>query len=224
MLPSSSKLATKAYIVKTYDAYLFDMDGTLVNSEPLKGKALAFACLDFGVNIDDFIYKDVMGKSWHIVTEYIFRHAGISPSLTEFNLRFNKHYEHLLNEQLDVNLGVREYLTYLQQKGYKCALVTSSKKWAVELILNRLQLCHFFDVIVTQEDVQRHKPDPEAYLFALSKLGVSAVDAIIFEDSHTGVLAAEASGCDVIGFRHNFNQNNDLSSTQQLITDFSEMF
>ncbi|WP_104039963.1 HAD family hydrolase [Vibrio hyugaensis] len=209
--------------MKTYDAYLFDMDGTLVKSEPLKGKALALACLDFEVNIDYFLYKKVMGKSWHIVTEYIFHHTGINPKLTEFNLSFKKHYERLLNEQLDINLGVRRYLAYLHQNGNKCALVTSSKYWAVELILNRLQLQHFFEVIVTQENVQRHKPDPEAYLFALSRLGVSATNAIIFEDSHSGVLAATASGCDVVGFRHDFNHNNNFSSVKKVITDFSEM-
>ncbi len=209
--------------MKNYDAYLFDMDGTLVNSEPLKGKALALACLDFDGHIDDTVYQDVMGKSWHIVTEYIFHHAAINPTLTEFNFHFQKHYQGLLDEQIDVNLGVREYLTYLNQKKYKCALVTSSKYWAVELILNKLRLRHFFDVIVTQEDVRNHKPDPEAYLLALSKIGVSTKNALIFEDSYSGVLAATRSGCDVVGFQHNFNHQNDLSSSQRLISDFSEL-
>ncbi|UYI50074.1 HAD family phosphatase [Vibrio natriegens] len=209
--------------MKTYHAYLFDMDGTLVNSEPLKGKALALACLDFGVNIDAAIYKEVMGKSWHIVTEYFFRRANIHPPIAEFDLHFKKHYQKLLDERLEANLGVREYLTYLRQKGYKCALVTSSKYWAVELILDALQLQDFFDVIVTQENVQHHKPDPEAYLVALSKLDVSAADALVFEDSHSGVLAATASSCDVVGFQHDFNRHNDLSAVSKLINNFSEM-
>lgn len=78
-----------------YEVYLFDMDGTLVKSEPLKGKALALACLDYGATVDHNIYKEVMGESWQVVTNCFFKHADIAPSLSEFNLAFRSHYEQM---------------------------------------------------------------------------------------------------------------------------------
>lgn len=67
-------------VLKEYQVYLFDMDGTLVNSEPLKGKALALACGDYGSNVDFNLYKEVMGESWSVVTGHFFTHANISPN------------------------------------------------------------------------------------------------------------------------------------------------
>ena len=66
-----------------------------------------------------------------------------------------------------------------------------------------------------------HKPDPEAYLLALSRLNVAADKAIIFEDSAPGLQAGLASGCEVIAFQHSFNINNDFSGALKIIDDFS---
>ncbi|MEK6212566.1 MAG: HAD family phosphatase, partial [Vibrio fluvialis] len=67
---------SKEFPLKDCQAYLFDMDGTLVNSEPLKGQALALACQEYGQTVDHNIYKQVMGENWPMVTGHFFRHAG----------------------------------------------------------------------------------------------------------------------------------------------------
>ncbi|MBD0785589.1 HAD family phosphatase [Vibrio sp. Y2-5] len=210
--------------LKDYDVYLFDMDGTLVNSEPLKGKALALACLDYGVQVDHNIYKDVMGESWQVVTGHFFVHANISPDLTEFNRLFRAHYEKMLNDELELNTGAKAYIEQLKQSGKKCGVVSSAATWMVESILTSLQLENAFDLVITQEHVTKHKPDPEAYNLALAHFSVSPEQTIVFEDSTAGVRAGKSSGCDVIAFQHDFNGKNDLSDAIKVISTYEEMF
>ena len=210
--------------LKEYQVYLFDMDGTLVNSEPLKGKALALACENYGSSVDFNIYKDVMGESWPIVTGHFFKHANISPELDEFNKHFRAHYERLLSENLELNKGAKAYIEHLNALGKKCGVVSSAATWMVKNILSALELNDAFDIVITQEHVTKHKPDPEAFNLALSKLNVSSEHTIIFEDSSAGVSAGKASGCEVIAIKHEFNGKNDLSRAVTSIGSFEEMF
>lgn len=209
--------------MKNYDVYLFDMDGTLVNSEPLKGQALALACKDYGAEVDFNIYKDVMGESWPVVTGHFFSHANIAPELKEFNQHFRAHYERLLDENLTLNPGAKAYLENLKSAGKQCAVVSSAATWMVDNILQSLQLSGMFDVVITQEHVTKHKPDPEAYQLALNKLNVSPERTLVFEDSYAGVEAGTASGCDVIAIAHDFNGKNNLSKALKTIQSYQEM-
>ncbi|QUJ69798.1 HAD family phosphatase (plasmid) [Photobacterium sp. GJ3] len=209
--------------MKEYQAYLFDLDGTLVNSEPLKAQALSMACKDYGVTVDQNIYKAVMGENWETVTGYFFQHAGISPSLSEFNLHFRTYYEALLSDQVSLNSGALRYIESLRAAGKPCAIVSSAASWMVEQILEDLAINHLFDVVITQEDVSKHKPDPQAYTLALHQLALPATAAVVFEDSSAGVLAGIQSGCDVIAFAHDFNGQNDFSQALQVIQNYDDL-
>ena len=78
-------------------------------------------------------------------------------------------------------------------------------------------------MVITQEHVTKHKPDPEAYQLALSKLNVSPERTLVFEDSCAGVEAGAASGCDVIAVVHDFNGKNNLSKALKTIQSYQEM-
>ncbi|CAM3689451.1 Phosphorylated carbohydrates phosphatase [Vibrio aerogenes CECT 7868] len=209
--------------MKNYKAYLFDLDGTLVNSEPLKGKAIALTCHDYGFPVDYHIYQDVMGQHWSAVTAHFFRQAGFSPDQAEFDQKFRAHYEQLLSRQLALNAGAADYLQWLKNTTQPCAVVSSGARWMVECILSAMQIADIFSVVIGREDVTRHKPDPEGYLSALSQLGVTPEEAVVFEDSAAGIAAGVACGCDVVAFAHEFNAHNDLSKAVQVISDYDQM-
>jgi len=86
-----------------------------------------------------------------------------------------------------------------------------------------VDLQNSFDLVITREDVTRRKPDPEAYLLALSRLRLSAKDTIVFEDSSAGLKAATAAGCRCIAVRHAFNSKHDFSGAFREIESFSEV-
>lgn len=204
-------------------AFLFDLDGTLVDSEPLKGKALALSIKYFGGDVEPEIYKDVMGKSWEQVTQHFFSRSGVTVSLDIFDSIFRKHYEELLDSTLIEKEGLRSFLEISRSMQIKMALVTSASKWMTDKILEKLSLSHFFDVIVTKEDVLQHKPHPEAYLLALKKLNVLPSDAVVFEDSESGALAAQAAKCRFIFVQHEFNQQHSFEGAYQVIDSFKEL-
>ncbi len=165
-----------------------------------------------------------MGESWQVVTGHFFENANIQPELAEFNTYFRAHYELLLNDRLELNPQALEYLAHLKARGKKCAVVSSAATWMVDNILSLLGLESTFDVVITQEHVTKHKPDPEAYHLAIKALSLAPEDILVFEDSTAGIKAGVSSGCDVVAVKHTFNEMNDLSLSKRAITSFDDMF
>ncbi len=211
-------------LLKSYSAYLFDMDGTLVDSEKLKGLALVKTCLHFGGEVDVDTYKAVMGESWEKVTNYFFTKAHIAPDMVRFNSVFKLVYQELLIGELKPNPNVVELLSNLKERGKKTGVVSSAFAWMVDQVLTQLDLKEFFDVVITKEHVSKHKPDPEAYLQALRKLNLPGSEVLIFEDSESGLIAANRAGCDTVAFKHEFNSYHDFSLALGVITDFNAFF
>ncbi len=204
-------------------AVIFDMDGTLVNNEPLKGEALAETCRRHGGESRRDIYKDVMGCKYEVVRSYFSQNAQISIDDDTFDTTFKEVYLNLLNKEVLLTEGAREYLAILKNENHKLALVSSAQRWQVNSLLDRLSMDSDFDLIVTREDVHDHKPSPEAYLLALEKLRLKANDVLVFEDSSSGLIAAGEAGCQVVAIRHVYNQKHDFSSAIREIESFKEM-
>lgn len=198
------------------------MDGTLVDSEKLKGKALIETCSQFGGITDVDTYKAVMGKSWEEVAAHFFSVTNINPAIEEFNTKFKPIYKEILFRELSTNSGAINLLSDLKNQGKKIGVVSSAFSWMVKQILLQLELSKFFDIVITQEDVTKHKPDPEAYLLALKEFSLPASKVLVFEDSHSGILAANKAGCDTIAFQHDFNLRHDFSLAKKIISDFKE--
>ncbi|MEN8122254.1 MAG: HAD-IA family hydrolase, partial [Bacteroidota bacterium] len=87
----------------------------------------------------------------------------------------------------------------------------------------QLQMSEIFDIVISHEDVNNHKPDPEAYILALKQLKLPGSEVLVFEDSNAGIIAAKKANCDVVAFRHEFNNNNDFSLAIKVISDFNEV-
>lgn len=211
-------------LLKNYSAYLFDMDGTLVDSEKLKGFALVKTCSHFGGEVDVDTYKAVMGKSWEQVTSYFFTKAQIASDFDKFNAVFKQEYQKLLFHALKPNPNVVELLSNLKERGKKIGVVSSAFAWMVDQVLIQLDIKKFFDIVIASEHVSKHKPDPEAYLLALRKLGLPGSEVLIFEDSESGLIAAKRAGCDSVAFKHEFNSGHDFGLALAVITDFNAFF
>ncbi len=208
--------------MNNYSAYLFDLDGTLVDSERIKGKALAATCSLFGGKVDVGIYKTVMGERWLNVTNHFFKAAKIEPDIEEFNAEFKKIYQELLRKELTPNPNVAELLFKLREKNKKMGVVSSGSDWMVDQVLSQLGISEFFEIVISKEQVKKLKPDLESYLLALEKLDLSSAEVLIFEDSNSGLIAARKANCDSLAFKHEFNASHDLSLAIQTISDFNE--
>jgi len=209
--------------INNYEAYLFDLDGTLVPSEKLKGQALSKACEYFGRKVSIDFYKDVMGESWEIVRAYFFKKGNFSPNKEEFDNVFKKIYQELIQKELVFQNDVKIFLDKLIKENKKLALVSSASSWMVKQILQKFDLVNYFKTIVTKEDVKNHKPDPEAYTLAIKRLALLPGQVLIFEDSNAGITAAKNAGCDAIAINHEFNVKHDFSIADKVISNFNEI-
>lgn len=198
------------------------MDGTLVNSEKLKGLALSKTCRLWGGRADVDAYKTVMGENWEKVRNHFFEEAHIKPNTESFDREFKRICQELLADKLEPNPNVVQLLSELKNQGKKLGLISSAFNWMVEQVLMQVNLIGFFDIVISKEQVTQHKPHPEAYRIALEKLGLQGPEVLVFEDSFAGVTAAHKANCDVVAFRHEFNIKHDFSQSIQEISDYNE--
>ena len=179
------------------DAVLWDLDGTLVDTEPSWIAAEYRLVESFGGSWSDEQAKAQVGNPLLVTGEYLRQHGGVP-------LPAERIVELLLADVLaDVRRevhwrpGVRRLLAECREQGLATALVTMSYLELADAVTVRLP-AGSFDVLVTGDQVGRGKPDPEAYLLAAERLGVDPARCLAIEDSVTGVAAAEAAGCLVV--------------------------
>jgi HAD superfamily hydrolase (TIGR01509 family) len=203
-------------------AVIFDLDGVLVITEALKAQAHEEAVESLGGSVERRFYGSVMGGSHESVRAAFINEGGLDVAPEEYSQRYGQIYERLLDTGLAVSPGVGDLLEALKQRGYGLAVATSSQQWMVDRIFAKTDISTFFDVVITANDVARHKPAPDAYLAALERIGVSPESAVVFEDSGVGVSAAIAAGIRVIGLRHEYNTEHDFRSVARTIESFHD--
>ena len=210
-------------LLKNKIVAIFDLDGTLVNNEPVKGEALAETCRRHGGRSEGEIYKEVVGNRYEVVRNYFCENAQISIDDDAFDNTLKEVYLDLLKTEVDLTDGAGEFLDSLKMNHLKTGLVSSAQRWMVNSVLKRFSMDSVFDLKIVREDVQNHKPSPEAYLLALEKLKLEKNSVIVFEDSSSGLVAAQEAGCEVIAIRHAYNQHQDFSSALMEIESFKEI-
>lgn len=172
---------------------IFDLDGTLLDSLNSIVKSFEIAARTFGVNIDLNIVKDNIG----IPSKEILRKAlrvNISEQVLEdiLTLRRKLHDKLVMNSKLFDD--VLPTLMELKKKGLKLALVSSNVRYRLKAILKKNNLAHFFDSVVSYEDVKRPKPYPDMVFKALEETRVRAEDAIFIGDTVNDMLSAKKAG------------------------------
>lgn len=174
--------------------FLFDLDGTLSDTDPLHHKAFNTIMARWGRSIDMEYYKThIMGFPNNLIFDHLF--PGMPP---EQYLPLAEEKEQLFRSQLEGEIpptpGIEALLQHIERIGGRSAVVTNAPRANAELMLKALRLEGRFGALVIGDELPRGKPDPLPYLTALQLLGSTAQEAIAFEDSSSGVKAASAAG------------------------------
>ena len=178
-------------------AVLFDMDGLLVDSEPLWFEVERAVMARLGGQWGEADQQALIGGSLDRTVSRLLAKAA-APASREDVARWlvDEMAALILARGLPLQPGAGPLLAALDAVGVPCALVTASSRAIMDAVLTVTGLS--FDVTVCGEDVRRGKPDPEPYLLAAARLGVPAAGCVVLEDSPTGIAAARAAGCPVI--------------------------
>jgi HAD superfamily hydrolase (TIGR01509 family) len=182
-------------------AVLWDLDGTLVDTEPAWIAAEYRLVESFGGSWDDAHARALVGNPLLVSAAYIREHGGVELPLDEIVDRLLGEVVAAVERGIVWRPGARRLLAELRAAGVPCAMVTMSYQSLARSVASQLPP-GTFDTLVTGEQVSRGKPDPEAYLTAAERLGVQPSRCVAIEDSPTGVASAEAAGCVVLAVRN----------------------
>ncbi len=181
-------------------AVLFDMDGTLVDSEKLWDVAMhAFYARKGGV-LTDAVRETTVGGSAENVMRIVYNDLGLDPtpeSMAESADWLHDYTGELFEQGLPWRPGAQELLETLAASRIPLALVTNTRRTLTEQALKTIG-SHYFTVTVCGDEVPDGKPHPAPYLRAAELLGVAAEDCLAIEDSVTGAQSADAAGCVVL--------------------------
>ncbi len=181
---------------KTVEGAIFDMDGTMFDTERLRFKMIKQASKEiFGTEISDKILYDSLGVSAVTAEKLAKECYGQDYPYKKIREKADELERSYVREHgIPVKKGLYNLLERLKKNGVLLALATSSRREIAEEYLLNARVLRFFDVIVCGDEVEKGKPNPEIFLKAASELNCELGNCFIFEDSHNGLLAASAAG------------------------------
>lgn len=178
-------------------AVLWDMDGTIVDTEPYWMRAEHELVADFGVTWSHEDSLELVGASLDHAAR-VFQRRGVDLQELEIIERLSSRVIEQIRTEVPWRPGARELLLELREAGVSTALVTMSYRAMAELVAESIGFTAF-DLVVSGDAVAHGKPHPEPFLHAARELGVDARDCVAIEDSPNGVASAVASGAVTIG-------------------------
>ncbi len=182
-------------------AILFDMDGTLIDSEPLWLEAEIEIMEELGCNWDQQDQINCLGGPIDKTENYMQDRSNNIKPFGYFTKKLDDVMEKKLSTKLNLIPNALEIVNDCKRSELKIALVTASSGRLMSAVLKRFPV-GIFDTTVSYDDVKRSKPDPEPYLLASKTLGVDITNCVVIEDSLTGVQSGLNAGAQVIGIPH----------------------
>ncbi|WP_307817326.1 HAD family hydrolase [Nocardia acididurans] len=182
------------------DAVLWDMDGTLLDSEKLWDIAVRELAAELGREMTDEIRHALIGASGPNALRIMFEGLALDPApqaIAQAGAWLEDRVTDLFHGPIPWRPGAQQALDAVREAGLPMALVTNTKRSLTEFALNTLGR-DYFTTTVCGDEVPHGKPAPDIYLRAAELLGVSPEHCVAIEDSPTGVLAAETAGCVVL--------------------------
>lgn len=183
--------------MRKFQGILFDMDGVLIDSEPVHIQKWIEVLKDFGISVDRSYFDSFIGVPDEEIASRIKEKFNLKIEQDNLLKAKRKRYWQYIESELSPSSTLIESIHSLER--YKLGVVTASKKSEAEIITNRIGVYSMFQVIVSCDETLRNKPFPDIYLKASDYLGISTKDLIAIEDSVFGVQSAKAAGLFVVG-------------------------
>ena len=209
-------------------AVIFDLDGLLVDTEPLHRRVFNATLARHGVAYEiqeEEFGREFVGISQCENSEYLIARFGVRASPSELTQEHVAAYECIIADPKNLTLmpGAPILLDELQARGLVMAIASGSPRRQVETILRGLGIASLFRAIVTGSDVAKLKPAPDAYLCACNEVRVDASRCLAVEDSASGAAAAKAAGLRVVVVPNRYTRHQDLALADARVEDLAQV-
>lgn len=207
------------------EAVIFDLDGVIVDTEPLNKECSRQFLIDLGVKDPQPLGINLQGLNTKAYWTALKEGYNLKQSLEELTHLWRPTYLSFLAalDEIPVIPGIPELLEFLINEKYKLAVASSANPVRIKLILNKVGLEHPFTTIVDGDSYKHSKPAPDCFLLAADRLNLPPQVCIAIEDSTNGVGAAKAANMPCIGYAGSDHNNDDLSQADVIIKDFKSL-
>lgn len=207
-----------------YEAYLFDLNGTIIDDMHFHAKAWQnILNNDLGANLTyDEVVLQMYGKNAELLERVFGKNHFSQEEMDQYSLEKEKRYQQEYKEHLKLIEGLAEFFEKAQAAGIKMAIGSAAIPFNIDFVLDNLNIREYFSAIVSANDVKTSKPDPETFLQGAKLLNVDPAKCLVFEDAPKGVEAAQNAGMDclVITTLHPKEDFSVYNNTINFIADY----
>ena len=208
-----------------FKAVLFDMDGVIIDSEPLHHKAYYAMFKEIEIKVSDGLYESFTGQSTlHVCKQLVSYFKLEQAPQTLVNIK-RSHFKRLFSSDPDLQLieGVLDCIKDYYNNGLTLVLASSASMLTINNVFTRFKLDQYFKAKLSGANLKASKPHPEIFLKAVETSGYKKEDCMVIEDSTNGIKAAHEAGIYCVAFKSANSKNQDYTLANKLIGSFDEI-
>jgi len=204
---------------------LFDMDGVIVDTEPLHHKAYHLMFDEVEIEVSPELYQSFTGQSTLNICKRLCDHFGVTKAPETLVQLKRKHFKHIFANDSSLQLidGVLDIIKEYHERELKLVLASSASMLTINNIFERFDLNQYFIAKFSGADLKQSKPHPEIFEKAAYATGYERKNCMVIEDSTNGIKAANAAGIFCVGYDSVHSKNQDYTIANMVISDFSEI-
>lgn len=206
-------------------AVLFDMDGVIVDTEPLHRKAYFKMFDDLGIDVSPELYTTFTGASTKKVCQTLVDTFNLSEAPDTLAQIKRKYFKHYFDTDTEFNLipDVKNLIQHYYDRNITLVLASSAHMNTINWVFTKFDLEKYFVGKISGADLKESKPHPEIFLLAAEMSGQPKENCLVIEDSTNGILASHAAGIFCVAYKSEHTVGQDYSKASLVISDFSEI-
>ena len=206
-------------------AVLFDMDGVIVDTEPLHRKAYFHMFDDLGIKVSEHFYSSFTGASTNKVCETLIAKYELENSREELALIKRKYFKEYFYNDPEFNLiaGVRSLIDNYNENNIKLVLASSASMTTINMVFEKFDLEKYFIGKISGDELKESKPHPEIFLIAAEMAGEPKENCMVIEDSTNGIIAAHSAGIFCTAYKSEHSAGQIYDKANLVISNFPQI-
>ncbi|WP_029294809.1 HAD family hydrolase [Chryseobacterium hispalense] len=206
-------------------AVLFDMDGVIVDTEPLHRKAYFKTFDKLGIEVSEDLYASFTGASTKRVCDTLIETFHLGQTFEEIaKIKRDYFKDYFYNdEEFDLIPGVKDLIKHYYESGITLILASSATMTTIDMVFEKFELEKYFSGKISGADLKESKPHPEVFLLAAEMAGQPAENCMVIEDSTNGILAAHRAKIFCAAYRSPHSKNQDYTLADMVVSDYEDL-